>query len=94
MRPDSRFTWLLLAVTLLAWPAIGFWDDYLKLAKKNPKGAPSRLKFLVQIAVGLGVAAYLAVRSAQQPPSSRRSTFLTARNSSSSSAPSISCWRP
>jgi phospho-N-acetylmuramoyl-pentapeptide-transferase len=61
MRLDDRFTWLLLAVTM-SLTAIGFWDDYLKLIKKNSKGAPSRVKFIVQIAVGLGVAAYLAVR--------------------------------
>ena len=61
MRLDDRFTWLLLAVTM-SLTAIGFWDDYLKLIKKNSKGAPSRVKFLVQVAVGLGVAAYLAVR--------------------------------
>ncbi len=60
MRLDNRFTWLLLAATLCL-AAIGFWDDYLKLTKKNTKGAPSRLKFLVQVTVGLGVAAYLAV---------------------------------
>jgi phospho-N-acetylmuramoyl-pentapeptide-transferase len=61
MRLDNRFTWLLLCVTA-ALTSIGFWDDYLKLVKKNPNGAPSRVKFFVQIAVGLGVATYLAVR--------------------------------
>jgi phospho-N-acetylmuramoyl-pentapeptide-transferase len=60
MRLDNRFTWLLLAVTTCL-ASIGFWDDYLKLIKKNTKGAPSRVKFLVQVSVGLGVAAYLAV---------------------------------
>ncbi len=72
MRLDNRFTWLLLAVTLCL-TAIGFWDDYLKLVKKNSKGAPSRLKFLVQVSVGLGVAAYLALR----PPNG---SFATAVN--------------
>lgn len=61
MRLDDRFTWLMLSVTLCL-TAIGFWDDYLKLIKKNPKGAPSRVKFIVQVAVGLAVASYLAVR--------------------------------
>ena len=72
MRLDNRFTWLLLVVTLCL-TAIGFWDDYLKLLRKNSKGAPSRLKFLVQISVGLGVAAYLALR----PPNG---SFATAVN--------------
>jgi phospho-N-acetylmuramoyl-pentapeptide-transferase len=71
MRLDNRFTWLLLAVTLCL-AAIGFWDDYLKLIRKNSKGAPSRIKFLVQISVGLGVAAYLAVR----PPSGAFATMV------------------
>ncbi|MBI3566238.1 MAG: phospho-N-acetylmuramoyl-pentapeptide-transferase [Elusimicrobia bacterium] len=71
MRPDNRFTWLLVAVTICL-TAVGFWDDYLKLIKKNPKGAPSRVKFLVQAAVGLGVVAYLAVR----PPNGSFSTML------------------
>jgi phospho-N-acetylmuramoyl-pentapeptide-transferase len=60
MRPDNRFTWLLVATTL-SLASIGFWDDYLKLIKKDPKGAPSRAKFLVQVIVGLAVTAYLAV---------------------------------
>jgi phospho-N-acetylmuramoyl-pentapeptide-transferase len=61
MRLDNRFTWVMLGVTC-ALTAVGFWDDYLKLIKKNAKGAPSRVKFLVQVAVGLALAAYLAVQ--------------------------------
>jgi phospho-N-acetylmuramoyl-pentapeptide-transferase len=61
----------MLSVTLCL-TAVGFWDDYLKLIKKNPKGAPSRVKFLVQVAVGLGVAAYLAVR----PPNGSYATAV------------------
>lgn len=71
MRLDNRFTWLLLSSTLCL-TAIGFWDDYLKLIKKNPKGAPSRVKFLIQALVGLGVTGYLAV----QPPNGGYATML------------------
>jgi phospho-N-acetylmuramoyl-pentapeptide-transferase len=71
MRMDNRFTWLLLSVTICL-TAVGFWDDYLKLIKKNPKGAPSRVKFLVQAAVGLAVVTYLAVR----PPNGSYGTML------------------
>ncbi len=71
MRPDNRFTWLLLSVTMCL-TAIGFWDDYLKLIKKDPKGAPSKAKFLIQIIVGLGVTCYLAVR----PPNGAYPTML------------------
>ncbi|MDO8756373.1 MAG: phospho-N-acetylmuramoyl-pentapeptide-transferase, partial [Elusimicrobiota bacterium] len=71
MRPDNRFTWLLLSVTMCL-TAIGFWDDYLKLIKKDAKGAPSKAKFLIQVIVGLGVAFYLAVR----PPNASFQTLL------------------
>jgi phospho-N-acetylmuramoyl-pentapeptide-transferase len=71
MRPDNRFTWLLLSVTICL-TAIGFWDDYLKLIKKDSKGAPSKVKFLIQVAVGLGVTTYLAVR----PPNGSFETML------------------
>ncbi|OGS41887.1 MAG: phospho-N-acetylmuramoyl-pentapeptide-transferase [Elusimicrobia bacterium RIFOXYD12_FULL_66_9] len=71
MRPDNRFTWLLLGTTLCL-TAVGFWDDYLKLIKKNAKGAPSRVKFLIQIAVALAVTAYLAV----DPPSGSFATSV------------------
>ncbi|MDD4005048.1 MAG: phospho-N-acetylmuramoyl-pentapeptide-transferase [Elusimicrobiaceae bacterium] len=59
-RPDSRFVWLLLWVTgLLAF--VGIYDDYTKLVKRNPKGAPSWVKLVIQLAAGLSVAAYFAV---------------------------------
>ncbi len=60
MRPDNRFTWLLLGVATLL-TAVGFYDDYLKLVRKDPKGISSRTKFAVQIVAGLGTALYLAV---------------------------------
>ena len=71
MRPDNRFTWLLLSVTLCL-AAIGFWDDYLKLIKKDAKGAPSTAKFLIQVLVGLAVTTYLAVL----PPNASYATMM------------------
>ena len=71
MRPDVDFMWLMLGVTV-ALTAVGFWDDYLKLIKKDPRGASSRMKFAVQIATGLGVAAFLAI----DPPNARFATHL------------------
>ena len=71
MRLDDRFTWLLLAVTVLL-AAVGGWDDYSKLALKSSKGIPSRTKFAVQILVGLAVAFYLAV----YPPNGAYTTDL------------------
>jgi phospho-N-acetylmuramoyl-pentapeptide-transferase len=71
MRLDDRFTWLLLSVTTVL-AAIGAWDDWLKLSMKSSAGVSSRAKFLVQIAVGLGVATYLAVH----PPNGSYTTSL------------------
>src|SRR5262249_43193281 len=33
MRPDNRFTWIMVGV-MVALTAVGFWDDYLKLILK------------------------------------------------------------
>jgi phospho-N-acetylmuramoyl-pentapeptide-transferase len=54
----NRYVWVVLAVTL-AFGLIGFWDDYLKLVKKNPKGLIARWKYLWQTVVGLAAAVYL-----------------------------------
>ncbi|PCI37330.1 MAG: phospho-N-acetylmuramoyl-pentapeptide-transferase [Elusimicrobia bacterium] len=69
MRLDVRFTWLLLFVSS-ALTGIGFWDDYLKLIRKDPNGAPSRIKFFVQISVAMLVVGYLA----GFPPNSQYAT--------------------
>jgi phospho-N-acetylmuramoyl-pentapeptide-transferase len=57
-RLDNRFILLVLAGTI--WLGfLGFWDDYLKLVKKNPKGLNSQMKFLGQFILGLLFAVYL-----------------------------------
>src|SRR5262249_30214358 len=71
MRPDVRFTWVLILV-VASLGGIGFWDDYSKLVLKNPAGISSRAKFTVQIAVGLALALYLAV----DPPNGQYATRL------------------
>ncbi|MBI3549908.1 MAG: phospho-N-acetylmuramoyl-pentapeptide-transferase [Elusimicrobia bacterium] len=72
MRPDNRFTWLILGVTT-SLTAVGFWDDYLKLVRKDPRGASSRFKFTVQIMTALAATMYLTV----YPPNG---AFLTQVN--------------
>jgi phospho-N-acetylmuramoyl-pentapeptide-transferase len=47
-RPDNRFVWLTL-FSMLYLGALGFVDDYLKVAKKKSDGVPGRLKLLSQI---------------------------------------------
>jgi phospho-N-acetylmuramoyl-pentapeptide-transferase len=55
---SNRFVWVVLAVTF-TFGLIGFWDDYLKLAKKNPKGLIARYKYSWQSLFGLAAAVYL-----------------------------------
>ena len=43
----NRYVWYALLV-LCGYGAIGFLDDYLKLAKKNSDGLPGKLKILFQ----------------------------------------------
>jgi phospho-N-acetylmuramoyl-pentapeptide-transferase len=49
---SSRFVWILLGTTL-AFGAIGFYDDYLKLVVGNSKGLAARYKYLGQSVVAL-----------------------------------------
>ena len=72
MRPDDRFTHLMLiASTILA--ALGFWDDYVKFSAKNPSGISSRSKFLIQSASALLIVFYLALF----PPNPEYATILS-----------------
>jgi len=50
----SRLVWTVLAVTL-AFGAIGFWDDWLKVSQRNSKGLPGRRKLLLQGAAVLAI---------------------------------------
>ena len=52
---SNRLVWIVMGVTL-SFGLIGFWDDYLKLVKKNPKGLIARWKYLWQSVAGLGAA--------------------------------------
>jgi phospho-N-acetylmuramoyl-pentapeptide-transferase len=66
----NRYVWIVLAITL-AFGAVGFWDDFLKVTKKNPKGVPGKIKMAISIAVA-AIAAYLI---AQASPSALRYTM-------------------
>src|ERR1700723_4086512 len=52
---SNRFVWVLVGTTL-AFGAIGFYDDYLKLVVGNSKGVPARYKYMGQSIVGLRIA--------------------------------------
>jgi phospho-N-acetylmuramoyl-pentapeptide-transferase len=55
---SNRFVWVVLGVTF-AFGLVGFWDDYLKLAKKNPKGLIARYKYSWQSLFGLAASIFL-----------------------------------
>lgn len=55
---DNRFVWFALAVTL-AFGAVGFADDYIKIKYKDPKGLPARKKYFWLSLAGFGVAALI-----------------------------------
>jgi phospho-N-acetylmuramoyl-pentapeptide-transferase len=55
---SNRFVWFALGVTL-AFGAVGFADDYIKIKQKNPRGLPARQKYfwlsLAGFATGIGI---------------------------------------
>jgi phospho-N-acetylmuramoyl-pentapeptide-transferase len=61
----NRFVWFALLVTL-AFGAVGFADDYIKIRHKNPKGLPARQKYFWLSLAGFGVAT-LSFAGAQTP---------------------------
>ena len=56
----NRYVWVVLVVTL-AFGAIGFYDDYKKLALKDSRGLASRWKYFWQSVFGLAAALFLYV---------------------------------
>jgi len=52
------FVWIAV-VSMAAFGAIGFWDDYTKVAKKRNLGLTARRKFTLQIALGLVIGFFL-----------------------------------
>ncbi len=57
---SNPFVWLVMASTL-AFAAIGFADDYIKVVKKRNLGLMSRQKLLLQFLVSGGVAVWLVL---------------------------------
>jgi phospho-N-acetylmuramoyl-pentapeptide-transferase len=62
---SNRFVWIALAVTL-AFGLIGFYDDYLKLVVRDPRGLAARWKYLWQSIAGLA-AAFALWQTAEAP---------------------------
>jgi phospho-N-acetylmuramoyl-pentapeptide-transferase len=66
----NRYVWIVLGITL-AFGAVGFWDDFLKVTKRNPKGVPGKTKLVISVAVA-AVATYFI---AQASPAALRYTM-------------------
>ncbi|MDG6347866.1 phospho-N-acetylmuramoyl-pentapeptide-transferase [Luteimonas sp. 8-5] len=54
----NKYVWVVLAV-MLAFGAIGWYDDWIKIVKRDPNGLKSRWKYLLQSVFGLAVGLYL-----------------------------------
>jgi phospho-N-acetylmuramoyl-pentapeptide-transferase len=67
----NKYVWVVLCATL-AFGAIGFWDDYLKVVKKQSTGLRAREKFGLQIAAALAIGFFLYYN-----PGDPYSTYLT-----------------
>ena len=57
---SNRFIWIVMIVTA-GFGAVGWVDDYRKVARKDPKGMASREKFFWQTLIGLFAAIYLEI---------------------------------
>ncbi|WDS35706.1 phospho-N-acetylmuramoyl-pentapeptide-transferase [Pseudoxanthomonas sp.] len=54
----NRYVWLVLAV-MVAFGAIGWYDDWIKIVKRDPNGLKSRWKYLLQSIFGLAAGIFL-----------------------------------
>ena len=54
----NQFVWLALTVTV-AFGAIGFADDYIKVAKRNKKGLSGKIRLALEFLIAGGAMAYL-----------------------------------
>ena len=52
----------------ISFGAVGFWDDYLKVTKRNTKGVPGKVKLAVSLVVAAAAAYYISENS---PPALR-----------------------
>lgn len=66
----NSFVWIAI-VSMVAFGAIGFWDDYVKIAKKRSLGLTTRQKFGLQIILSLAIGTLLYLMSYQGSFSTR-----------------------
>ncbi len=68
----NGYVWAVLFVTL-GYGALGFWDDYQKVTKRNSRGVSGRIKLIVQAAIGLLAAIWIV--SLERGPLATAITF-------------------
>ncbi|CAG4976637.1 MAG: phospho-N-acetylmuramoyl-pentapeptide-transferase [Lysobacter sp.] len=54
----NKYVWLVLAV-MVAFGAIGWWDDWIKIVRRDPNGMKSRTKYALQSLFGLAAGVFL-----------------------------------
>src|SRR5690606_12162356 len=54
----NKYVWLVLAV-MVAFGAIGWWDDWIKIVRRDPNGRKSRTKYALQSLFGLAAGLFL-----------------------------------
>ena len=54
----NRYVWLVLLV-MLAFGAIGWWDDWIKIVRRDPNGMKSRTKYALQSLFGIAAGLFL-----------------------------------
>jgi phospho-N-acetylmuramoyl-pentapeptide-transferase len=54
----NRYVWLVLVV-MVAFGWIGWWDDWIKIVKRDPNGMKSRTKYALQSLFGLAAGLFL-----------------------------------
>src|SRR3546814_309581 len=69
----NRYVWLVLAV-MLAFGAIGWYDDWIKIVRRDPNGLKSRWKYLLQSLFGLAAGVFLYLTA--DPSVSASTTFF------------------
>jgi phospho-N-acetylmuramoyl-pentapeptide-transferase len=68
----NRYVWAVLGITV-TFGAIGLWDDYLKVSRRNPRGVPGRIKFVLATVIAMAAAWFIAQGS---PPPLRYTLAL------------------
>jgi phospho-N-acetylmuramoyl-pentapeptide-transferase len=63
---SNNLVWLALSVTV-CFGAIGFWDDYAKVTKKNTKGVPGKVRLALEFAIAGAAMSYLFLSDALPP---------------------------